>query len=80
MKKLKLAALAAMMTLLASCGMNKAYLVADRLTYEAIAPDYSAYVMEDESLSAKDREIYLRTLTIWLQRIDEADKIAGIVR
>ena len=79
MKSLKLAALAAL-SLLASCGVPKAYLVADRLTYEAIAPDYNAYVMADEGLSPRDRVIYIRTLTIWLERIEAAEKVTEIAR
>lgn len=76
MKKVKLAALSVLFSTLASCGVSDAYLKADRDTFEAIAPDYSKYVMEDKSLDAKDKEIFLRTVSVWEERIKTAEELA----
>lgn len=76
MKKIKLAAMAALILAMTSCGVSDAYLKADRDTFEAIAPDYSKYVNEDESLDAKDKEIFLRTISVWEERIKTAEELA----
>jgi hypothetical protein len=73
MKKMKFAAMAAILTMLASCGVSEAYLMADRDTFEAVSPDYVRYVQDDEALTEKDRKIFLRTIKIWEERLEAAE-------
>ena len=74
MKSLKISLSMVMALALASCGVSEAYLQADSDTFDAIAPDYRAYVMADDSLTPSDKETYLRTVKIWADRIKEAKK------
>lgn len=74
MKSLKISCSILLALTIASCGVNGAYVQADSDTFDAIAPDYSAYVMADPSLKAKDKEICLRTVKVWADRIKEAKK------
>lgn len=60
-------------TILAGCaGVPKQYLRADRATYNAIAPEYRAYIRGDEKLSELQRAIRLETVTTWKARINAA--------
>ena len=64
--------------LCAGCsGLDARYVRADRLTYEAIAPEYQAYVTRDEGLSEDQRARRLRTLAAWAARLDEAQRTLG---
>lgn len=45
---------------------------AEVATYEAIAPDYSAYVQADPELSAEERERRMRTVESWRLRVGAA--------
>ena len=45
------------------------YVAADRATYQAVAPEYAAYVHADESLDAEERGRRDRTLATWDARI-----------
>jgi len=58
----------------AGCNLQKEYVKADRLTYEAIAPEYEAYVAADPKLSIEQKERHLRTVLSWKLRIDKAEK------
>lgn len=58
-----LAALA--VTFSSGCAPSEPYRRADRLTFDAIAPEYSAYVAGDAGLSAKAKERRYRTLRTW---------------
>lgn len=63
--------------LLASCnGVADTYVKADRLTYEAIAPEYRAYVLADELLDEDAKARRLLSLDTWNLRIkaSEGDK------
>ena len=54
------------------CGPDSAYLRADQLTYEAVAPEFTRYVVGDPELTQaqKDRRILL--LATWRKRITSA--------
>ncbi len=51
-----------------------AYVKADRLTYDAIAPSYRAYVEADEKLDAPSKASRIRLLETWKLRIDANTK------
>jgi hypothetical protein len=72
--------------LLASCGCSAlqsaqapggAYVAADRATFEALAPEYAAYVAADPALPDEDRARRTRTLQTWRMRIEAAEQAAA---
>ncbi len=60
------------LTLCCSC-VSKVYIEADRATYQAIEPEYRAYVMKDVDLTQEQKERRFLTLQTWLQRIETAE-------
>lgn len=57
---------------LSGCGsLQGSYVEADRKTFDAIAPVYSAYVLADPQLDEKQRERRLRLIRSWRARIEE---------
>jgi hypothetical protein len=46
---------------------------AERATYDAIAPEYRAYVLRDGDLQPVQKEIRMRTLDSWNERITAAE-------
>jgi hypothetical protein len=79
------ARLGATAMLLAPCGCSAlqsvqapggAYVAADRATYEALAPEYAAYVAADPALPDEDRARRTRTLQTWRMRIEAAEQVA----
>tara|TARA_Y100000114_G_scaffold55678_1_gene50953 strand:- start:758 stop:988 length:231 start_codon:yes stop_codon:yes gene_type:complete len=72
-KALPVAALA----LLSACegiSVADAYVKADRMTYEAIAPSYRAYVEADETLDEPSKQSRYRLLQTWELRINSNTK------
>ncbi|MAA63843.1 MAG: hypothetical protein CL581_03560 [Alteromonadaceae bacterium] len=72
-KAISVAALA----LLAGCegiSVADAYVQADQLTYDAIAPSYRAYVAADEKLDAASKQSRMRLLETWKLRIEANTK------
>lgn len=63
----------ALLFLLACAGCcatpDPTFVTASRATYEAIAPEYSAYVKADPALDAEQKARRLRTLDRWLEAI-----------
>jgi len=57
--------------------INKVYVEADRLTYNAIAPEFLWYVGNDDTLEAAQKERRARTIEAWLKRIEEAESQLG---
>lgn len=56
-----------------SCGTPAAaYVAADQATYNAVAPEFRAYVLADPELDQAARDRRLRTLATWQQRIAAA--------
>jgi hypothetical protein len=53
-----------------------AYVAADRATYEALAPEYAAYVAADPALADEQRARRTRTLETWRMRIESAEQAA----
>ena len=49
------------------------YVAADRATYDAVAPEYAAYVHADPGLDEEDRERRDRTIATWDARIRAAE-------
>ena len=67
----------AALALLSSCeglSVADAYLEADRLTYKAIAPKYTAYVEADASLDEGTKKLRIAVLRAWKVRLDENEK------
>lgn len=58
-----------LLPLLCSCGLSEAYVAADRATYNAIAPEYRAYVEADPALSAEQKARRERTIKAWDARL-----------
>jgi len=55
---------------LSSCGMvQQNYVLADGATYDAIAPEYRAYVEADTRLDAEQKARRIRTIESWLLRV-----------
>lgn len=73
----RLAPLAACALLFSSCeglSVADAYLEADRLTYKAIAPKYTAYVEADASLDEGTKKLRIAVLRAWKIRLEENEK------
>lgn len=60
-----------LLLLLAGCagGPDPTFVTASRATYEAIAPEYAAYVKADPALDAEQKARRQRTLDRWLEAI-----------
>lgn len=64
---------------LTGCGsLEQQRVVAEALTYNAVGPRQKAYIKNDASLSAEDKEGYTATITGWQARIEES-KPRGLV-
>jgi hypothetical protein len=55
-------------------GPTDAYLAADRATFDAVAPEYRAYVDSDPFLDADQRERRGRTVDVWRRRLEDAER------
>lgn len=53
------------------------YVAADRATFEAVGPEYAAYVHADPSLDDDERARRDRTVQSWRLRIESAERGAG---
>ena len=51
-----------------------AYVAADRATYDAVAPEYAAYVGQDPALDEEERGRRARTLATWDARLRAAEE------
>lgn len=73
--KRRLSALLLLALLCVSCdGVSKAYVKADELTYDAIAPEYLKYVQADEALSDAQKKRRATTVDTWRTRIEGAKR------
>lgn len=67
-----------LLVLLTGCaGLDQKYVAADKLTHEAIAPEYRRYVERDAGLDAAQKKRRLKTLEAWAARIEEAERALG---
>lgn len=69
----------AMLTLMVSaigCRPDRAYIAADRATYDAVAPEYRTYVDSDSTLTPEQRDRRHRTLDTWDIRLRAATRPA----
>ena len=67
--------------LLVGCSPGAGYVQADRLTYDAIAPEYLEYVGEDAALSSSAKARRVDTVRSWNARIlraQDADEPAPV--
>jgi len=64
------AAFAAVLFLAGCPSVPKEYAAADQATYDAIAPEYTAYVQADPKLTQEQKDRRLRTLQTWKVRIN----------
>lgn len=55
-----------------------AYVAADRATYEALAPEYAAYVAADPALADDDRARRTHALQTWRLRIEAAEQAGAL--
>jgi hypothetical protein len=58
-------------------GPGGAYVAADRATYEAVAPEYSAYVAADPKLSEEQRARRDRAIQTWRMRVEAGEGAGG---
>lgn len=47
------------------------WVAADRATYEAVVPEYTAYVQQDGTLSMEQRQRRQNTIDTWRVRLEE---------
>ena len=59
--------------LAASCTPTHPYTLADRETFEAVAPEYKAYVEADPALSPEAKILRMTALETWRMRIEAAE-------
>lgn len=59
--------------LLAACTPSHPYTIADRETFDAIAPEYGAYVMADKNLSEDQKKRRAVAVQTWRLRIEAAE-------
>lgn len=74
MKKFCAAAALVLLTGCEGISVADAYVQADQLTYDAIAPSYRAYVEADEKLDAPSKASRMRLLETWKLRIEANTK------
>lgn len=66
MRTKRLRGAAALLLVLAACGTPpKLFVEAERATYDAIAPEYRAYVAADQSLTELEKQRRQNTLSRW---------------
>lgn len=58
------------------CPAGTTYVDADQLTYDAIAPEYVAYVSSDVALTPDQKERRFQTVRSWEGRLKEAKRDA----
>lgn len=58
---------------MAGCAPAASYVAAERATYDAVAPEYAAYIDADPSLDAARRSRRHRTLDTWRLRLEQAE-------
>lgn len=66
-----------LLALVSACTPMGAYVEADAITYEAIAPAHAAYIEADAALTPAQRARRLRTLETWRIRVQAARKANG---
>lgn len=62
------------LVLCCGCSLQGAYVAADKATFEAIVPEYQAYVAADPALDEEQKERRGRTLKAWEARIAEGSE------
>lgn len=58
--------------------VSGSYVKADRETYEAVAPEYVAYIDSDTTLKPEDKAIKKRTIKSWKQRLEYFEGVAAV--
>ena len=69
---MKRLAVLVLLTLSCSC-VGGTYVAADRATFQAIEPEYRAYVNMDVNLTTEQKDRRFRTLDTWRVRIEAAE-------
>ena len=57
--------------------ISKEYVAADKATYQAIAPKYSEYCLEDSSLTQLEKDMCKELIKSWEERITAAEDYNG---
>lgn len=63
-----------LMACLQGCSISDEYVKADRLTFDAISPEYRKYIEADSNLSAEEKERRIRTVETWRLRLEKSGK------
>ena len=58
------------LTLTGCPSVPRAFVEGEQAAYDAIVPNYSKYVGEDETLSPEEKETLLRTVRAWKFALD----------
>ncbi len=74
MKRRTLVALVAFFILSGCSGVSEAYVKADQLTHDAIAPEYLDYVAADPELDDAQKQRRARTVATWATRLEKVTK------
>lgn len=62
-----------LLTMSGCASIDKAYVAADRVTYEAIGPEYTGYVNRDPDLREWEKSLRVSNVESWEDRITEAE-------
>jgi hypothetical protein len=60
------------------CSVSDDWIIADDLTYKAIAPNYLKYLDGDKALDPIEKQACVLTVTTWGKRIEEWKKTNGL--
>lgn len=74
MKRLVLVLLCVVTVSCLGCAVSESYRKADQATFDAVAPEYRAYVEADPNLNQDQKERRKRTLATWKLRIDKGEE------
>lgn len=62
-----------LLLVISGCAVQEKYVMADRLTYQAVSPEYMDYVEGDPTLTDEQRDRRRRTVYSWDARIKQAE-------
>lgn len=63
--------------LFTGCTLQSGYVTADRMTFDAIAPEYRLYVAEDDTLSHEKKERRYRLVESWDARSSDVAPVGS---
>jgi starvation-inducible outer membrane lipoprotein len=63
-----------LLLLLSACTSTPHFVAASRATYDAIAPEYLAYIEDDASLAEASKQIRRNTMARWREAIEAEEQ------